>query len=790
MIRATTNNLAVEKVRFTHFFICVGVLVLLWYAASDSILCIEVVAMIRFPCPSCDAGLKTADEKAGTHILCPACGDRVAVPAAGRAGAAGKKHALRDSRHDDDQGAPAKPSSKAGLYIGLGAAACVLFAGVGIVVGMYVLKDGDKPSETKVTEGPKAPSSLLPTSPPSQDTSATLPPPPKTEPKEPKEPKSDKSDTKPSEPATPAATPPAPSVETGTESSFNTEVLHRKLIKSAVWIATQIPPGAISIGSGALVDKENRLILTNHHVISHTLENSRLAPSVFFAEFEQGKLIDSSKHYMDELKQNKGYLTGRVVFHDQKRDLALVQLVDVPVGAVQLELAASSPAQGQPIFSIGNPAGSLWMPCRGMVRKVEDDEWVAGGAGGVHKYKAKTVLTDSTTNPGDSGGPVVNGQNELVAVVHGVHQQLRGWSKFIDITEVRAFLNEYRKSNNLPPLPDKPASSGQIAGTINDVPGLVNFLKDPASTKRAWAASRLGQIGPDARAAVGPLVASLKDSDPAVRKNAAEALESIGSLAQSQLPALIALLNDPDKDVQIAAIRAIKTMGAEAEEAVPALCKALKHPEESVRKKVVNTLANLGPAARAAVPDLAQALKDKSPGVRVEAAVALGKMGTDAAPARKELGEAIRDSQPEVTLNALSAIAALGPEAVPLLPDLEKALTVKSKEVRLRALAALAAIGRDAKGAIPSIIEAMEVEDYHAAARETLMKIGTDSIAPLIKALSNRDKGIRLGAVTCLGEFKGDAKAAVPALQKLLQSEKELKIRVQANAAIGKIKRG
>src|SRR5262249_29977861 len=71
-------------------------------------------------------------------------------------------------------------------------------------------------------------------------------------------------------------------------SSFDTEQIHRQLVKSAVWIVIQQPPHGISFGSGTLVDKKNRLILTNHHVINDSL-NSRYAPSVFFAEFDKGE---------------------------------------------------------------------------------------------------------------------------------------------------------------------------------------------------------------------------------------------------------------------------------------------------------------------------------------------------------------------------------------------------------------------------------------------------------------------------------------------------------------------
>jgi S1-C subfamily serine protease len=55
----------------------------------------------------------------------------------------------------------------------------------------------------------------------------------------------------------------------------------------------------------------------------------------------------------------------------------------------------------------------------------------------------RVVETSSPTNGGDSGGPVVNDRGELVAVVSCCATKDRNISWFIEVSEVRTFLNAY-----------------------------------------------------------------------------------------------------------------------------------------------------------------------------------------------------------------------------------------------------------------------------------------------------------------------------------------------------------
>jgi S1-C subfamily serine protease len=162
---------------------------------------------------------------------------------------------------------------------------------------------------------------------------------------------------------------------------------------------------------------------------------------VFFPQFQDGRAIEQRQYYIDRV-DTLG-IVGHVVTRDIKRDLALIELERVPDDVPQLKLAEASPEEGHNVFSIGNPgkdmrADPLWVYTTGTVRQVHRFHWAYGDG---HQREAWVVETQSPVNHGDSGGPVVNDQCELVAVVAGGagDENLRNW--FIDRREVEALLS-------------------------------------------------------------------------------------------------------------------------------------------------------------------------------------------------------------------------------------------------------------------------------------------------------------------------------------------------------------
>ena len=225
---------------------------------------------------------------------------------------------------------------------------------------------------------------------------------------------------------------------------LSSKEIYQKVLKSAVWIvhAVEVEGGiAFKTGSGSLIDVEQRLVLTNHHVVGN-----QAAVAVFFPQYDANKkLIAARDHYVQQARA-KNVVKGVVLHRDAKRDLAIVKLPSLPPGVASVPLARESVGPGDSVHSIGNPgaSGALWAYSPGSVKAVYPKRWevMDRDEGRAYRYEAQVVETTSPVNPGDSGGPLVNGSAELVGVTQGGAISQNAISFFIDISEVRTVLKE------------------------------------------------------------------------------------------------------------------------------------------------------------------------------------------------------------------------------------------------------------------------------------------------------------------------------------------------------------
>jgi S1-C subfamily serine protease len=195
---------------------------------------------------------------------------------------------------------------------------------------------------------------------------------------------------------------------------------------------------AKSAGSGSLIDRKHRLIVTNVHVVgtSDTVQ-------VYFPEFDdKGELIVHSDNY-----KRKPGLTGRVVLREPRADIAFVQLQRLPENSMPLPVATTKAKVASQVHSVGNPGASkgLWIYSPGKVRQVFQDTWKIFDdiENRMCEYNAMKLETDSAINPGDSGGPLVNDRCTLVGVAHGHSLAANNISIFIEASEVRTLLERY-----------------------------------------------------------------------------------------------------------------------------------------------------------------------------------------------------------------------------------------------------------------------------------------------------------------------------------------------------------
>jgi serine/threonine protein kinase len=250
-----------------------------------------------------------------------------------------------------------------------------------------------------------------------------------------------------------------------------------------------------------------------------------------------------------------------------------------------------------------------------------------------------------------------------------------------------------------------------------------------------------GSRGPDLQVEVQALIGSLRDSDPSARRRAAQALGECGPTAREAVGPLITALSDPDFWVsETAALALRKITGApdpgtagrrrrgpdEAGDTPPAVARLLKAIQDpGSRWMAVVALGQMGPTAHEAIPALIEALEDAECAVRWDAAKALGKMGAVAARA----------------VPALTAV----------LHEEDDAIS------RQHVVAALGAIGPAARSAVPALISSLKDDGHHLSeqAGEALARIGAPAIPALIEAMKDDDPEVRLHAANTLTRIAG-----------------------------------
>lgn len=216
---------------------------------------------------------------------------------------------------------------------------------------------------------------------------------------------------------------------------------YQKSLSSTVWIITADADDKTSTGTGVLIDAEKRLIVTNAHVVG----DSRSAV-VFFPDMKDDQPEVKRKHYLDNiLKLGK---QAKVVAVDRKRDLALIELPKIPEGAVAIKLAESSTKPGTAVDLIGNPGASdvLFVYSSATVRSVYEKKFDSDH--GEHNFKV--VEAQTAVRRGDSGGPVVNAEGELVAIAQSFSPSANSVSFCVDISEIKALVAGTWKPAPLP----------------------------------------------------------------------------------------------------------------------------------------------------------------------------------------------------------------------------------------------------------------------------------------------------------------------------------------------------
>src|SRR5262249_25773310 len=179
------------------------------------------------------------------------------------------------------------------------------------------------------------------------------------------------------EPETPSSDPPVDHVSP--PSSGSVQDIYNYVLKSTTWILN-LQQDRISSGTGSVIDANERLILTNYHVVANMHELV-----VFFPIYENKKPVVERERYMTIFKEStkspEDLLRAELIATDPTRDVALIRVPKLPPGTETLPIAKSLVNIGQTVHSVGNPgaSGALWVYTPGVVRSVYRHKWKVGG---------------------------------------------------------------------------------------------------------------------------------------------------------------------------------------------------------------------------------------------------------------------------------------------------------------------------------------------------------------------------------------------------------------------------
>ncbi len=214
--------------------------------------------------------------------------------------------------------------------------------------------------------------------------------------------------------------------------------LYQRTLRATAYVECR----GVGAGTAWVVDRAKGLLVTNHHVVE-----DQVNVFVLFPIYKDGRLVVEQSAY-----KNERGLRGKVLDTDVPRDLAIIQVIDrMPDEVGEVKLAAESASPADSVHSIGNPGASdaFWVYTSGTVRQVYEKEWgyLDFKRRATVQRKARVMETQSPVNHGDSGGPVVNDQGELVAVVSSGKVRDRSGPVGDDLAHRRAGSAEVRRAD-------------------------------------------------------------------------------------------------------------------------------------------------------------------------------------------------------------------------------------------------------------------------------------------------------------------------------------------------------
>jgi len=207
--------------------------------------------------------------------------------------------------------------------------------------------------------------------------------------------------------------------------------IYKNNARAVVYIGNEKENG---MGTGSIINR-NGEIITNWHVVG----NARKL-HVWLLPDDPELMTD------DKILWTKPNFIGTVINRNKGKDLALVKIEGLPkdIKVIRFGKTSNIPI-GSTVYAIGHPKGEAWTFSSGMVTQIRPNyKWTYKNS----SHSADIIQHEVPTNPGNSGGPLLDEKGLMVGVnsfTRGDNSELINFS--VAIEEVEAFLKEEIKED-------------------------------------------------------------------------------------------------------------------------------------------------------------------------------------------------------------------------------------------------------------------------------------------------------------------------------------------------------
>lgn len=185
---------------------------------------------------------------------------------------------------------------------------------------------------------------------------------------------------------------------------------------------------ANSIGTGFIINGKDGIVLTNKHVVD-----------------------DASSSYSIILNDGKTKYEVTQIARDPVNDFSILK-VDLEGATIkELTLANSDNIKiGQSVVAIGNALGEFGNSVtKGIVSGLNRGIFASSGYFGDSEFLDNVIQTDAALNPGNSGGPLLNLQGEVIGINVAISQGAQNIGFSIPINTIKASLDQFNKSGKI-----------------------------------------------------------------------------------------------------------------------------------------------------------------------------------------------------------------------------------------------------------------------------------------------------------------------------------------------------